>query len=351
MSDGPVGVRGPDGGTSAMFPAPSALAATWDLDLARRSGALFAAEARRHGVDVVLAPQVNLQRTPVGGRHFECYSEDPHLTAEIAVALVGAAQDRGVGMCVKHYVANDSETERTRYLARLDERTLREAYLAPFERLGARRRPLVRDGRLQRRRHRRGRRPAAGAPAAAWSTCSRRSGATTACSSATGWPPSPSLRPCAAGSTCRCPGPTARGATACSTPSAPARSPSRSSTTRCCACSAWPAARAASPSRTTTPVRRARTSPASRGRSRRRARPRRRRSSCGAGRPLRRRAQGRRRAGAARAGPAAAAARRAARPRGRSSRSSRAAARRSCTPTASPTPRTSCAPRCRRDPR
>jgi beta-glucosidase len=135
MSDGPVGVRGPDGATSAMFPAPSALAATWDLDLARRSGALFAAEARRHGVDVVLAPQVNLQRTPVGGRHFECYSEDPHLTAEIAVALVGAAQEQGVGMCVKHYVANDSETERTRYLARLDERTLREAYLAPFERL------------------------------------------------------------------------------------------------------------------------------------------------------------------------------------------------------------------------
>ncbi|MFD7311966.1 beta-glucosidase [Promicromonospora sp. NPDC059942] len=135
LSDGPVGVRGPDGGTSAMFPAPSALAATWDLELARRAGLLFAAEARRHGVDVVLAPQVNLQRTPVGGRHFECYSEDPHLTAEIAVALVGAAQERGVGMCVKHYVANDSETERTRYLARLDERTLREAYLAPFERL------------------------------------------------------------------------------------------------------------------------------------------------------------------------------------------------------------------------
>ncbi|GAA2222322.1 glycoside hydrolase family 3 C-terminal domain-containing protein [Promicromonospora sukumoe] len=135
MSDGPVGVRGSGGGTSAMFPAPSALAATWDLDLARRSGVLFAAEARRHGVDVVLAPQVNLQRTPVGGRHFECYSEDPHLTAEIAVALVGATQEQGVGMCVKHYVANDSETERTRYLARLDERTLREAYLAPFERL------------------------------------------------------------------------------------------------------------------------------------------------------------------------------------------------------------------------
>ncbi|MFE6968783.1 beta-glucosidase [Isoptericola sp. NPDC057653] len=138
MSDGPVGVRDPEGrGTSAMLPAPSALAATWDVDLARRAGALFAAEARRHGVDMVLAPQVNLQRTPVGGRHFECYSEDPHLTAEVAVALVTAAQERGVGMCVKHYVANDSETDRTRYLARVDERTLRELYLAPFERLVA----------------------------------------------------------------------------------------------------------------------------------------------------------------------------------------------------------------------
>ncbi|MFD6177802.1 MULTISPECIES: beta-d-glucosidase [unclassified Isoptericola] len=138
MSDGPVGVRDPEGsGTSAMLPAPSALAATWDVGLARRAGALFAAEARRHGVDMVLAPQVNLQRTPVGGRHFECYSEDPHLTAEVAVALVTAAQERGVGMCVKHYVANDSETDRTRYLARVDERTLREVYLAPFERLVA----------------------------------------------------------------------------------------------------------------------------------------------------------------------------------------------------------------------
>ncbi|ROS76601.1 glycoside hydrolase family 3 protein [Cellulomonas sp. PhB143] len=140
LSDGPVGVRGGTGSpaaTAAMFPAPSALAATWDLDLARRAGALFATEARRHGVDVVLAPQVNLQRTPVGGRHFECYSEDPVLTADVAVALVGAAQERGVGMCVKHYVANDSETDRTRYVARVDERTLREVYLAPFERLVA----------------------------------------------------------------------------------------------------------------------------------------------------------------------------------------------------------------------
>jgi beta-glucosidase len=121
--------------TSASFPAPSALAATWDVGLADRAGALFAAEARRHGVDVVLAPQVNLQRTPVGGRHFECYSEDPFLTGEIGAALVEAAQERGVGMSVKHFVANDSETERRSYVARVDERTLRECYLAPFERV------------------------------------------------------------------------------------------------------------------------------------------------------------------------------------------------------------------------
>jgi len=138
VSDGPAGVRGvsEDGSeTSASFPAPSALAATWDVDLADEVGALFASEARRHGVDLVLAPQVNLQRTPVGGRHFECYSEDPVLTGDIAVHVVRAAQDRGVGMCVKHFVANDSETQRTSYLAKVDERTLREVYLAPFERL------------------------------------------------------------------------------------------------------------------------------------------------------------------------------------------------------------------------
>lgn len=138
VSDGPAGVRGVSDDpteTAASFPAPSALAATWDVDLADEVGALFAAEARRHGVDVVLAPQVNLQRTPVGGRHFECYSEDPVLTGDIAVHVVRSAQDRGVGMCVKHFVANDSETERTTYLSRVDERTLREVYLAPFERL------------------------------------------------------------------------------------------------------------------------------------------------------------------------------------------------------------------------
>ncbi|MDX2680360.1 beta-glucosidase [Streptomyces soliscabiei] len=136
VSDGPQGVRGtlddPDE-TGLLAPAPSALAAAWDADLAERLGELFAVEALRKGVDVVLAPAVNLQRTPVAGRHFEYFSEDPLLTARVAAATVRGLQGRGVGACLKHFVANDSETDRTRYRARLDERTLREVYLAPFE--------------------------------------------------------------------------------------------------------------------------------------------------------------------------------------------------------------------------
>lgn len=136
VSDGPQGVRGtlddPDE-TGLLAPAPSALAAAWDADLAERLGELFAVEALRKGVDVVLAPAVNLQRTPVAGRHFEYFSEDPLLTARVAAAMVRGLQGRGVGACLKHFVANDSETDRTRYRARLDERTLREVYLAPFE--------------------------------------------------------------------------------------------------------------------------------------------------------------------------------------------------------------------------
>ncbi|MEP7765398.1 glycoside hydrolase family 3 N-terminal domain-containing protein [Sanguibacter sp. 25GB23B1] len=136
MSDGPVGVRGLGevaGETSILFPAPSAISATWDRDVAFEAGRAFGREARDHGVDVVLAPQVNIQRTPVGGRHFECYSEDPLLTAEIGTSVIRGIQDQGVAACIKHYVANDSETDRTTYVAHLDAQTLREVYLAPFE--------------------------------------------------------------------------------------------------------------------------------------------------------------------------------------------------------------------------
>ena len=136
MSDGPAGVRGerwtPDD-PSIAIPSPTALAATWDPELAHRIGGLLAQEARRKGVHVVLAPTVNLHRSPRGGRHFEGCSEDPLLTGEIGAALVAGVQDGGVGTTPKHWVANDSETERYTVDVRADERTLREVYLAPFE--------------------------------------------------------------------------------------------------------------------------------------------------------------------------------------------------------------------------
>src|SRR5919112_6134751 len=136
VSDGPAGVRGErwdERDTSANVPSPTALAATWDVDRVERLGRLLAAEARRRGVDVLLAPTVNLHRTPYGGRHFECFSEDPLLTARIGAAYVRGLQDAGVGATIKHFVANDSETDRFTLDARVDERTLRELYLAPFE--------------------------------------------------------------------------------------------------------------------------------------------------------------------------------------------------------------------------
>ena len=136
VSDGPAGVRGErwdERDTSANVPSPTALAATWDEELVEQVGRLLASEARRKGVDVLLAPTVNLHRTPYGGRHFECFSEDPLLTARIGVAYVRGVQGGGVGATVKHFVANDSETERMTLDARVDERTLRELYLAPFE--------------------------------------------------------------------------------------------------------------------------------------------------------------------------------------------------------------------------
>ena len=136
VSDGPAGVRGErwdERDPSANVPSPTALAATWDEALVEELGGLLASEARRKGVDVVLAPTVNLHRTPYAGRHFECFSEDPLLTARIGVSYVLGLQDGGVGATVKHFIANDSETERMTLDARLDERTLREMYLAPFE--------------------------------------------------------------------------------------------------------------------------------------------------------------------------------------------------------------------------
>ncbi len=146
MSDGPVGLRGTTGDESdgsACTPSPTALAASWDPELARQVGGLLAAESRRKGVDVLLAPTINLHRTPLGGRHFECFSEDPYLTAEIGRAYVDGLQSSGVAATIKHYVANDSETDRFTYEAVIGERPLRELYLRPFEDIIASARPWL----------------------------------------------------------------------------------------------------------------------------------------------------------------------------------------------------------------
>ena len=144
VSDGPAGVRGEtwdERSTSANVPSPTALAASWDTGRVRRLGNLLAAQARAKGVDVLLAPTVNLHRSPYGGRHFECFSEDPLLTARVGVAYVQGLQEAGVAATVKHFVANDSETQRMTLDAHIDERVLRELYLAPFE-------AIVREGRV-----------------------------------------------------------------------------------------------------------------------------------------------------------------------------------------------------------
>lgn len=136
MSDGPVGVRGvrwTADDPSVALPSPTALAAAWDPALARRAGRLLAQEARRKGVHVLLAPTVNLHRTPLGGRHFEAYSEDPYLTGAIGTGYVQGVQDGGVGTTVKHFVGNDAETDRFTVDNAIAPRPLRELYLAPFE--------------------------------------------------------------------------------------------------------------------------------------------------------------------------------------------------------------------------
>src|SRR5580698_2999781 len=135
-SDGPAGVRGTtkdERKPSASLPCPSALGATWDQSLVYELAVALGVEARSKGVDVLLAPTVNLMRTPLGGRGFECFAEDPVLTARTASAYVRGVQHAGVAATVKHYVGNDSETGRWTYDARIAEGVLREVYLVPFE--------------------------------------------------------------------------------------------------------------------------------------------------------------------------------------------------------------------------
>ncbi|WP_394552047.1 glycoside hydrolase family 3 C-terminal domain-containing protein [Agromyces sp. MMS24-JH15] len=125
------------------FPTSSAMAATWDPELVSRVAARIAIEAREAGAQVLLSPGMNLKRSPLGGRNFEYYSEDPHLTAELATGFVHGVQGQGIGACVKHYVANNQETDRMRVSAEVSERALREMYLHAFEQVVTRARPWL----------------------------------------------------------------------------------------------------------------------------------------------------------------------------------------------------------------
>ena len=136
MSDGPNGVRGlqlSGTATAVCFPCGAALGATFDPDLVRSVGEAIGREARRTGVHVLLGPTMNTVRLPIAGRNFECFSEDPHLSARIAVAYVDGVQSMGIAAVAKHFVANDSERERYTASSEVGEQVLREIYLAPFE--------------------------------------------------------------------------------------------------------------------------------------------------------------------------------------------------------------------------
>ncbi|OIH96589.1 glycosyl hydrolase [Curtobacterium sp. MCBA15_001] len=136
MSDGPSGVRGEvwdERDPSLNLPSATALSASWDRAIAKRYGAAAAVEARRKGVDVVLGPTINLHRSPLGGRHFEAFSEDPVLTGDLAASYVAGVQENGVAATPKHYIANDYETDRFTASTEVSDRALRELYLLAFE--------------------------------------------------------------------------------------------------------------------------------------------------------------------------------------------------------------------------
>lgn len=135
VTDGPNGARGDSttGARAVCLPASIGMAATFDTDLVVEVGRLLGRETARKGSSVLLAPTINMARHPLGGRNFESFGEDPQLTSEMAVAYITGVQDEGVGACAKHFVANDVEYRRLTVSSEVDERTLREVYLRPFE--------------------------------------------------------------------------------------------------------------------------------------------------------------------------------------------------------------------------
>ncbi|OQO01691.1 hypothetical protein B0A48_12728 [Cryoendolithus antarcticus] len=135
-SDGPNGVRGTkffDGVPAACLPCGTGLAATWDVDLIQRGGALQGKEAIAKGASVLLGPTTNMQRSPLGGRGFESFSEDPVLAGNMSAATVKGIQSTGVAATIKHFACNDLEDKRLSSNSILTERALREIYLMPFQ--------------------------------------------------------------------------------------------------------------------------------------------------------------------------------------------------------------------------
>lgn len=141
VSDGPHGLRrvldldslASDSLPATCFPTASCLASTWDVDLIHELGEALAEECVALNVDVLLGPGVNMKRSPLGGRNFEYFSEDPYLAGEMAVSIINGIQSRGVGTSLKHYAANNQEFQRFSISADVDERTLHEIYLPAFE--------------------------------------------------------------------------------------------------------------------------------------------------------------------------------------------------------------------------
>lgn len=145
MSDGPHGLRKQndeadhlgihDSIKAVCFPSAGCIASSFDRKIARKMGELLGEECRAEGVHILLGPAINIKRSPLCGRNFEYYSEDPYLAGELAADFVKGVESQGVGTCVKHYAANNQENGRMTVSADMDERTLREIYLAAFEKV------------------------------------------------------------------------------------------------------------------------------------------------------------------------------------------------------------------------
>ena len=150
VSDGPHGVRAQEDGVknndsyeATCFPTASSVACSWDPVLIGQMAEGIAKEAKELGVSVVLGPGINIKRSPLCGRNFEYYSEDPFLAGELAVAYIRSMQKCGVGTSLKHFAGNNQETHRMTSNSMIDERAMHEIYLAAFEQAVKRARPAT----------------------------------------------------------------------------------------------------------------------------------------------------------------------------------------------------------------